>query len=60
MGKQKNKEKTGKKRAGRPITQHIERIPDTPENVARAMFGLKPIRKKEEEKQVLGGENGNQ
>ena len=33
--------KKGKKKTGRPIKNVIERIPDTPENVARALFGIK-------------------
>ena len=37
-----------KRTVGRPITQYIERIPDTPENVARALFGIKRKPTKEE------------
>ena len=35
------KKKKVKKEVGRPIKNVIESIPDTPENVAKALFGLK-------------------
>lgn len=39
-----------KEKRKRNKRMRIERIPDTPENVARAMFGMKPERKQSEGK----------
>ena len=35
-----------KKEVGRPVKDVIERIPDTPEKVAKALFGIRPDGKK--------------
>lgn len=40
------KKKKVKKEVGRPVKNVIEPIPDTPENVARALFGIRPGGKK--------------
>ncbi len=42
----KSKKKKPDKPAGRPIKNVIESIPDTPENVAKALFGIRPDGKK--------------
>ena len=36
------KKKKGKKGVGRPVKNVVEPIPDTPENVAKALFGIRP------------------
>ena len=41
-----SKKKPAKRPVGRPTKKHIESIPDTPENVARALFGIKSNNKK--------------
>ena len=40
------KKKSNKRPAGRPAKNYVEPIPDTPENVAKALFGIKSNRKK--------------
>ena len=35
------KRKSEKKKVGRPEKRVVESIPDTPENIARALFGIK-------------------
>ncbi len=42
----KTKKKKTKRSVGRPVKNVIERIPDTPENVAKALFGIRPDGKK--------------
>lgn len=44
MKKQEKKE--DKKQVGRPVKNIVEQIPDTPENVAKALFGIRPDGKK--------------
>lgn len=39
--KKKGRKKEHKKPVGRPLKNVVEPIPDTPENVARALFGIK-------------------
>ena len=46
MKKQKKEKKEGKKRVGRPLKNVVKPIPDTPENVAKALFGIRPDGKK--------------
>ena len=41
-----SKKKPTKRPAERPTTKYIEPIPDTPENVAKALFGIRPDGKK--------------
>ena len=40
------KRKSEKRQVGRPETRIVESIPDTPENVAKALFGIKRDGKK--------------
>ncbi|MDE0044199.1 MAG: hypothetical protein OXT74_19335 [Candidatus Poribacteria bacterium] len=40
------KDKSEKRKAGRPEKRVVEPIPDTPENVAKALFGIRPDGKK--------------
>ena len=49
MKKQKKEKKEGKKQVGRPLKNVVKPIPDTPENVARALFGIKSDNTKIEE-----------
>ena len=45
--KKRCKEKEGhKKQVGRPVKRIIKSISDTPENVAKALFGIRPDGKK--------------
>lgn len=46
MKKQEKKKVKDKKQVGRPLKNVVEPIPDTPENVARALFGIRPDGKK--------------
>ena len=46
MKKQEKKKIKEKKFIGRPTKNVIESIPDTPENVAKALFGIRPDGKK--------------
>ena len=43
--KKKGKKKD-EKQVGRPLKNVVEQIPDTPENVAKALFGIRPDGKK--------------
>ena len=36
------KRKSEKKKVGRPEKRVVESIPDAPENVAKALFGIRP------------------
>ena len=38
----KTKKKKIKRSVERPVKNVVERIPDTPENVAKALFGIRP------------------
>ena len=40
------KKDKSKRKAGRPEKRIIESIPDTPENAAKALFGIRPDGKK--------------
>lgn len=40
------KKKSTKRPVERPTEKHIEPIPDTPKNVAKALFGIRPDGKK--------------
>ena len=44
--KRKQKKQESKRKVGRPEKRIIESIPDTPENVAKALFGITPDGKK--------------
>ena len=41
-----SKKKSTKRQVGRPAKNYVEPIPDTPENVAKALFGIKSNHKK--------------
>ena len=45
-----SKKKTTKRPVGRPTKKHIEPIQDTPENVAKALFGIKSNKQKQSAK----------
>lgn len=46
MKKNSGKNKECDKKSGRPEKRVVEPIPDTPENVAKALFGIAPNGKK--------------
>ena len=46
MKKSEKEKQESKKSVGRPPKRLIEQIPDTPENVAKALFGIRPDGKK--------------
>jgi hypothetical protein len=47
--KRKQKEQESKRKVGRPEKRIVESIPDTPENVAKSLFGITPDGKKVKE-----------
>ena len=46
MKKRKQANKNPKKLVGKPTKHIVAKIPDTPENVAKALFGIRPDGKK--------------
>ena len=46
MEKRGGKKQESKRKVGRPEKRTVQPIPDTPENVAKALFGIRPDGKK--------------
>lgn len=49
MKKRARKKSESKRKVGRPEQRIVESIPDTPENAAKALFGIAPDGKKVKE-----------